>query len=171
MQKGFIMPSIYVIFIALIVGSFFLGMKYSENRIRSTQTLDKQTLPKPTKKAETEKDLLNRCGDFPAEAYPKGDVGWTNINGPYWSPDCRHAVSTVSIIGRGLPPGIDAKNFVKGLNVPVGIHLYNDIKKTLSLINKDGYFNKWNDRFSFIFSVGDQKYDYSLVTEEITSIE
>lgn len=176
MQKGFTSLLLLGIVAVLILGAFFAGMKYSENRREVADKISKQNFTPIVQKVSVEEDLEERCGDIPEEAYPKGDPNWTTIAGPYWSPDCRYTASSVTVTGRGLPPNMNAEIFKKGLNVPVGVHLYNDARKTLNLIYKsktedDAIFKKWVNSQSFIFSVGNQKYEYIILTKEITPTE
>lgn len=168
MQKGFISLPLLLVTILLIGISFYTGTKY-EKLIIDTSNKDHNVISNTP--AEQKEDLEERCGKFPPEAYPKGDSGWIDLVGPYWSSDCRYAVSSITIVGRGLPPDMDPKNFKP--NVPIGIHLYNDASKTVNLIykpdNEDlAYFKEWINRENFIFSVNSQKYNYNIVNKEIT---
>ncbi|OGE34021.1 hypothetical protein A3C59_00710 [Candidatus Daviesbacteria bacterium RIFCSPHIGHO2_02_FULL_36_13] len=163
MQKGFINAPVILTVVVLMAVSFYIGTKYQDSKLNITDKNQKVVENTPTPMKE---DLEERCGKIPPEAYPKGNSGWIDLVGPYWSPDCRYVVSSVAVVGRG---GTEIPQ-----NVPVGIHLYKDAIKTLNLVYKakEGVanFTEWTDRENFTFTIGSKKYNYNITNKEVTSL-
>lgn len=170
-QKGFIsnILGILIVLGAITVIAFSLGMKYEKSK---SQPIEKQQAPKVTPQITPQKeDLEARCGKFPGEAYPKGSQGWSNIEGPYWSPDCRYAIASLSIVGRGLGPNVSAEDVQKFVqSLPTGVFLYNDASKILTKIYKNGTVEEWKDSQNFTFMSEGKKYNYNLVDKQVSPL-
>lgn len=171
-QKGFIsnILGILVVLGVIIAIAFGLGMRYEKSQ---SQSLAKQQEPEAVSQTifPQKEDLELRCGEIPAEAYPKGSEVWSKIEGPFWSPDCRYASSSLSIVGRGSGPDFsfeDTQKFVQSL--PAGVFLYNDASKILTKVYKNGTVEEWKDSQNFTFTSEGKKYNYYVIDKKVSSL-
>lgn len=160
-QRGFAPILILIGILVLIIiasGAYYLGKSSVNPIISQPQASASPTSPLTTSFKE---DLEERCGKLPPESYPKGQT----IIGPFWSPDCRFAASSVNLLGRGGPPPTEIGT--------LGVYLYNDANKSLNRIYKPEdiksptFFKEWTDRENFTFQVGAsdkfQIYNYNVI--------
>ena len=166
-QRGSLSIGILIISIIAIAFAFSLGMRYERSKIQIVnKPQDVKVAPQVTPQKE---DLEERCGKLPSEAYPKGEAGWSDIQGPFWSSDCRYAISSLSIVGRGLGPNVsfkDTQKFVSSL--PTGVYLYSDANKTLTKVYKNGTVEEWKDRENLTFNSEGKKYNYNVIDKKVT---
>lgn len=169
-QKGFLSNILGILILAVIASviAFNLGMRYEKSKPQEINKLSSAKVT--TQETPIKEDLEERCGKLPSDAYPKGSGGLSEIEGPFWSPDCRYAVSSLSIVGIGLGPDFspnDVKTFVE--NLPKGVYLYNDASKTLTKVYRDGTVEEWKDRENFTFTSEGKKYNYNVTDKKFSS--
>lgn len=156
--------STVVLIISLLLIPFYLGIRYEKSKAQIP--LKKQNTEVVSQVVPQKEDLEERCGKLPSEAYSNASDGWAEIKGPFWSPDCRYAISSLSVVGRGLPPGTDADKLVA--NIPVGIFLYTDSSKSLIKVYKNGAVEEWTDREDFTFTAEGKRYNYRVTDKNVT---
>lgn len=171
-QRGFFSNILGILILAVIASVivFNLGTRYEKSK---PQEVNKSSSTEvTTQKTPIKEDLEERCGKLPSEAYPKGETGWSDIEGPFWSPDCRYAISSISVVGRGLGPNFSADDTQKFLeNLPEGIYLYSDTNKTLTKVYKNGNVEAWKDRENFTFTSEGKQYNYNVTDKKVSSVE
>ena len=168
-QGGFFSNVLGILVIAVIamIVAFNLGMRYE--KLKPQKTNEPQNVKVTSQETPLKEDLEERCGKLPSEAYPKGETGWSDIQGPFWSSDCRYAISSLSIVGRGLGPNVsseDTQKFVSSL--PTGVYLYGDANKTLTKVYKNGTVEEWKNREDFTFNSEGKKYNYNVIDKKVT---
>lgn len=179
MQKGF--GSIYLLFIILIITSFLVGIKFSENtKLSDNKPIPTQQLPTPTTRIELGETLIKRCGDIPEKAYP--EYGKFDMrNGPEWSSDCRHIAwsmweSGTSYLGNDAAILKQLEDNPRKLTGREGVFLYNDAKKNVITIyspkelDETPVFHRWIDSQNLIFEAKSTRYNYNIVNKETTLI-
>ncbi len=175
-QKGFASPKfiteagfapiLIVLLIALGIGGYFV---YKQSFLSDRNNQPKTEPPQTTKapQASPKVDLIEKCGDIPKEIGVKVNH-YTVIDGPAWSPDCKHIAWSLWQSGTGVID-IDATPTpapsVKPTPSPLpfeGIYLYDaQTKKTKKIISPKPFdenstdnpgFGGWQDENTFSFS-------------------
>lgn len=73
-----------VLGIIVLVGSLFL---WKESMSRSHQA---NPLLRVESKDELKREMIKKCGDIPSSKLNLPNGHYVAIDGPYWSPDCKH---------------------------------------------------------------------------------
>lgn len=160
-----------VLVVILPVLTLILGMiiaKKTNNQPNSTVT---NRTPYAIK-IESPRDLIKRCGTIPTENLQINKGHFTVLDGPVWSPDCRHIAWSLWQSGTSNP--VTGEGI--GGNGPYsyeGIYIYtestNQIKQiyTPTEAGESATFQKWSDRNTIIFTKQQTPYKYSLKTGRI----
>lgn len=182
LPKSFITVTLFskiftlVIFITFPIAAFFLGIYYQKSN-HSDQKYQIQERIVKVYPTDSPQALIYRCGDIPENAYPQKNK-FGVINGPVWSPDCRHIAwslweSGISYISDDLEVLKEIENNPKKLSGREGVFIYSDatktIKKLYSPTNLDETpeFNEWLNKEDIVFTTNNKKYKYNLTTQEI----
>ena len=128
------------LFVFLPVATFYLGILY-QNTLTPPPSLNL--------KADTRSDLIKRCGQLSvADLAIKLDKN-NILNGPDWSPDCRHVAWSVKTLNTKT---------ASSSAIIEGIYLFDDQTKDIKLAVSEKTpqealtFERWKDRETFMFS-------------------
>ncbi len=152
---------------------FFLGYKYASIDEPEIRFVDKIKVEQ-VNTLETPLDLLSRCGDLPLDS-KLGITGdhYTQLDGPFWSPDCRNVAWSSWQSGTSVPYENSGLEY-QGPYKHEGLFIYNEASKIVKkvyfpIIGERVVIQGWKDSSTIEFTkggVGDV-YIYDLSTQSV----
>ena len=172
-----------ILFFILPVVAFYFGIYYQQSKPIKTEYITQDRLIKVFP-AETQADLINRCGDYPLSVLKATPCGkFNSCGGPSWSFDCRYIAWSLH---RSVPGGWIATTESEEKELQEspsfddlltqsdeGVFLYENKTgnvKTIyhPLTKKDArYFKEWKDSNTVIFTSQEKTYSYDLKSDSI----
>ena len=151
-----------ILFVSLPFIGFYLGIKYQKI---NTATCPVSSTSTPVSKKEKVGDKMDNtyCGDIPDidsyYLYSNKDIKSNYA----WSPDCHH----IAWSSQTVTPSYGRTDDPFTPQSYLGVFVYNDCSKQVQKVyipeTKGSYqFEKWLDEGSFIYSIEDQQYTYSI---------
>lgn len=153
----------FTIVVILLVGagSYVLGARNIGNIQVNQQVAQTPTSiqpPSPTQamtKDDIRRMLIDRCGDIPREKLNLPTGHFTVVDGPSWSPDCRHIAWSVWNSGTGV---INSDGSVEPISSAAGegVFLYTEATGKITKLsipnpyNNNPILQQWRDRDTLI---------------------
>jgi len=165
---------IYWLFVVILAsGNIFLFIQNLQLRKQVIQT-PKEKIVEVTPK-ETNKTLLERCGDIPEEVnihVVSTDRQFLALNGPFWAPDCRHiAWSGYYNFPGGWMGETEEEVATKKSDIPEkandGLFIWDYKTGKFIKISNDGVMVSWENPDTLIFKSAEKVFSYDLIFKEI----
>lgn len=155
-KKNHVQIYLVVLFIVVLSTSigFYFGKMYKAKNEEGNSLMSIRTESQENKD-ERKRKLIKKCGDIPRDKLEINEGHYVGVEGPEWSPDCKHIAYSVFNSGTVAINADGTSQSIKG-NADEGIYVYDADTEKVKKVQLKGYespnFERWVDSDLLLFS-------------------